>query len=294
MFKKLFVGFRVTNILGIALGCLVTALAINLFLAPNQVAPGGASGLAVVMHHLLGLPVSLGLLLINLPLFILAWFLLGPRFGINTLAGSLLLPIFAALTEHLAPVTSDLLLASIYGGIIMGVGVGIVLRSQGSIGGTTLAAQLIHKFSGFSVSQCLLVIDFLVVTLVGIVFDAELALYSLIALAVSIKVIDLVQQGLRRAKAAFIISDCAEGIAAAVLEQLQRGATLLEGRGAWSRRDKEVLLVVVNSNEVARLKALVAARDPDAFVIVADIHEVLGEGFSRQAIKRGEESGRIR
>jgi len=157
-----------------------------------------------------------------------------------------------------------------------------------------LAAQLIHKFSGFSVSQCLLVIDFLVVTLVGIVFDAELALYSLIALAVSIKVIDLVQQGLRRAKAAFIISDCAEGIAAAVLEQLQRGATLLEGRGAWSRRDKEVLLVVVNSNEVARLKALVAARDPDAFVIVADIHEVLGEGFSRQAIKRGEESGRIR
>lgn len=281
MTKRLFKGFSFTNLLGIVLGCLVAAIALNLFLVPNRIAPGGASGLAVVLFHLFNLPVSAVLLLINIPLFILGWYILGARFGINTLVGTILLPIFVALTENITPMTEDLLLAAIYGGILMGVGVGIVFRSQGTTGGTALAAQIIHKISGFTVGQSLLGIDFIVVALAGFVFDAELAMYSLIALVVSIKVIDLVQQGLRRAKAAFIISDHTGLIADAVIEQLQRGATLLDGRGAWSRREREVLMVVVSSSEVSRLKALVAGLDPDAFVIVTDIHEVQGEGFSR-------------
>jgi len=278
---KLFRGFRLINIAGIALGCFIAALALNLLLVPNQIAPGGASGLAVVLTHLFKIPVSVILLVINVPLFILGWFVLGPRYGINTLAGLLLLPAFVALTEQYPPVTNDLLLAAIYGGILLGIGVGIVFRSQGTTGGTALAAQILHKFTGFTVGQTLLGIDFIVVALAGIVFDAELAMYALIALVVSIRVIDMVQQGLRRAKAAFIISANPGAIAAAVMEQLQRGATLLDGHGAWSGKKREVLLVVMNSNEVSKLKALVTDQDPQAFVIVTEIHEVLGEGFSR-------------
>lgn len=281
MLKKLVRGFKIANIAGIALGSLISALALNLLLVPNQIAPGGASGLAVVLFYLFQIPVSAVLLLINVPLFFLGWHVLGPRFGINTLAGSLLLPAFVALTEHLTPVTDDLLLAAIYGGILLGIGIGIVFRFQGTTGGTALAAQILHRYTGFTVGQSLLGIDFVVVALAGIVFDAELAMYALIALTVSIRVIDMVQQGLRRAKAAFIISETTRKIADTVLEQLQRGATILDGHGAWSRKEREVLMVVVSSSEVSKLKNLVAELDPLAFVIVTDIHEVLGEGFSR-------------
>lgn len=280
MMRTLFQDFKLKNLLGIALGCLVTALALNLLLVPNHIAPGGAGGLSVVLTHLLGIPVSILLLAINIPLFILGWFVLGPRFGINTLVGSLLLPAFVALTEGYEPVTEDLLLAAIYGGIVLGIGVGIVFRSQGTTGGTALAAQIIHRFTGLTVGQSLLGVDFLVVALAGIVFDAELAMYALIALMVSIRVIDLVQQGLSRAKAAFIISAASNAIATAVLEQLQRGATLLDGRGAWSGQEREVLLVVVSANEISKLKALVAELDSEAFVIVTEVHEVQGMGFA--------------
>ena len=281
MITKLLRGFSFKNLVGIIVGCFVTALALNLLLVPNRIAPGGVSGLAIVVYHLLNLPVSLVLLVVNIPLFLLGWYLLGPRFGINTLVGTVLVPVFVALTANVTPVTEDLLLAAIYGGILMGIGVGIVFRSQGTTGGTALAAQLLHRYTGFTVGQGLLGIDFVVVALAGIVFDAELAMYSLIALMVCIRVIDLVQQGLRSAKVAFVISDHNTVIAEAVLEQMQRGATLLDGRGAWSRKDREVLLVVVNSSEVSKLKALVVGLDPAAFVIVTDIHEVQGEGFSR-------------
>ena len=281
MIQKLFRDFSFKNILGIAFGCFISALAINLLLAPNQVAPGGAAGLAVVLYHLFHLPVSVALLLINLPLFVLGWYILGARFGINTLAGTLLLPAFVALTENLLPITNDLLLASIYGGIVMGVGVGIVFRSQGTTGGTPLAAQILHHYSGLTLGQSLLGIDFVVVALAGIVFDGELAMHSLIALMISIKVIDMVQQGLRTAKAAFIISDNSPQIATAVLEKLQRGATLLDGHGAWTNKEREVLLGVVSSSEVSKLKALITAHDANAFVIVTDIHEVQGAGFNR-------------
>jgi uncharacterized membrane-anchored protein YitT (DUF2179 family) len=273
---------RPKDVLGIILGCFISALALNMLLVPNKVAPGGASGIAVIIHHFYGINVALVLVLVNVPLFILAWYLLGTRFGINALMGILLLPLFVALTQsHVPVITEDLLLASVYGGILLGIGIGIVFRSQGTTGGTALAAQLLHRYMGLTVGQGILGIDFFVVFLAGVVFDAELAMYGLIAVLVSARVIDLVQQGLRNAKAAFIISNDPQAISKAILDDLQRGATVLEGRGAWSRAEREVLLCVVNSSEITRLKTMIAAIDPHAFVIVTDIQEVLGEGFSR-------------
>lgn len=273
---------RPKDVLGIIVGCFISALALNMLLVPNKVAPGGASGIAVIMHHFFNINVALVLVLVNVPLFILAWYLLGTRFGINALLGTLLLPLFVALTEpHVPVITEDLLLASVYGGILLGIGIGIVFRSEGTTGGTALAAQLLHRYVGLTVGQGILGIDFLVVFLAGVVFDAELAMYGLIAVLVSARVIDLVQQGLRNAKAAFIISNNPQAISKAILDDLQRGATVLEGRGAWSRAEREVLLCVVNSSEITRLKTMIAAIDPAAFVIVTDIQEVLGEGFSR-------------
>ncbi|MTI96963.1 MAG: YitT family protein [Firmicutes bacterium] len=272
---------RFREVVGIALGCAVVALSLNLLLVPAQIAPGGVSGLAVVLYHLFGLPVSVVLLVVNIPLFVLSWFVQGSRFGINTLLGSLLLPLFVELTAGLSPVTGDLLLNGIYGGIVMGIGIGIVFRAHGSTGGTALTAQMLSKYTGFTVGQILLGIDFVVVALAGFVFDAELAMYALIALMVCTRVIDLVQQGLRNAKAAFIISANPRVIAQTIHEELQRGATILDGHGAWSGRELEVLLCVVNSAEITRLKTVISRIDPQAFVIVTDIQEVQGEGFSK-------------
>jgi uncharacterized membrane-anchored protein YitT (DUF2179 family) len=175
--------------------------------------------------------------------------------------------------------TANALLASIYGGLMSGVGLGVVFRSGGSTGGTDLAALLFGHFLHISSGVGLLLVDALVISLAGLTFNVELALYALLALILTSRAIDAIQEGGGYAKAAIIISDHAETIARQVMEQLDRGVTGLAGRGLYTGKEREVLLVVVQRSEVSRLKSLVATIDPGAFVIVSNIHEVLGEGF---------------
>lgn len=270
---------------GITLGAILTAMGLVMFLVPNRIAAGGVSGFATVMYHLFDFPVGMTMLVINVPLFIIGIRVLGFTFGIRTLYGILVLSLATDYLEPYLPVlTHDFLLAAIYGGLFAGVGLGIVFKFRATTGGTDLIARLINHYSGFSVGKGLLMVDFLVVTLAGIVFGSELALYALIGLFITSKAIDLVQEGFNIAKGTFIISGQGGEIKKNILHKMDRGVTILKGQGGFTENEKEVLLCVINRSEVTRLKTLVHNIDQDAFVIITDVHEVLGEGFNESML----------
>ncbi|HHV93546.1 MAG TPA: YitT family protein [Firmicutes bacterium] len=264
----------------ITIGVVLTALGYNWFLIPNKIAAGGVSGIGTVFHYLWGWPVGVVMLSLNIPLFLSVTFLLGPKFGVKSVYGaislSLLIDLLSAVT---GPVTSDPLLAAIYGGALVGIGIGITMRFQGSTGGTDLAALLINHFTHIRLGQAVLIIDACIIALAGLVFGPELGLYAFLALAVSSRAIDLVQEGTGYNKAAFIISDYPEEIAREIMYRLERGVTALRGIGMFTRSDRQVLMVIVSRREVSAVKDLVREIDPKAFLVISDVREVLGEGF---------------
>lgn len=261
------------------LGSLIIALSFNWFLKPNQVASGGVTGISIITLHLFGFQPALVQWALNIPLFLLGLLFLGKQFGLKTAVGSFVLPLFVLLTQHGKPLTDNLLLATIYGGIGVGLGLGIVFRGRGSTGGLDLAAQLIHRFTGIKLAIAVPMLDGLVILTSGLVFDAEKALFALIGLYVTSKTIDVVQLGFGYAKIAYIISEETEAIADAVLHDLDRGLTRLNGAGGYTGAERTVLMVVVSQTEVSRLKELVQNVDPYAFIIISETREVLGKGF---------------
>lgn len=266
--------------LWILAGTFITAIALDVFLVPNKIAAGGVSGLATVTYYLFGWPVGATMLAINIPLLIAGIRSHGGSFGVRSLFGGVALSAFVDLLEpHVGPLTRDALLAAVYGGALSGVGLGLAFRHGGSTGGTDLAARLLDKMLPISTGQALFIIDFMVITLAGIVFDAELALYALITLFVTGKVVDVIQEGAGYARAAFIISTKTEEISQAVLKRMERGATIITARGAYTGLPRDVLLCSVARFEITTLKNIVKEIDPKAFVIIAEVHEVLGEGF---------------
>ena len=266
----------------IILGTLVTALSFNLFLIPHKIAPGGLSGIATVIYHISAgrIPAGTAMLVLNIPLFLLGIKELGGSFGFRTLLATVLLSLFIDFVKVPA-MTDDPILASIYGGVIMGIGLGLVFRGNATTGGTDLLAKIIHKFFPFiRIGWVLFVIDSLVVLTAALVFGPSEALYALVSLYLVTKLIDLIVEGLNAAKAFVIISDHSEIIAKRIMNELDRGVTLLKGKGAYTQQDKDVILCVINRSQTVRLKAIVNEIDPIAFVLVADVKEVMGEGFS--------------
>ena len=274
---------EVLDYAGILCGVTLTALALVWLQIPNKIAAGGVSGLAIVFYYLWGWPVSLTMLALNIPLFLACLWVFGPRYGGKTLFGAAMISVMIQFWDSVAnimPLTQDPLLASIYGGVVAGAGMGIAFRFRGTTGGTDLAAQLLHRFTGISIGRALLLFDSAVIVLAGLIFHSvELSLYAMITLFVTSKVVDAVLEGLDFAKAAFIISDAAEIIGQKILTDLQRGATGLLGRGMYSTQQKEIILCVISRAEEMKLKELVKQIDPRAFIIIADVREVLGEGF---------------
>ncbi|TDF93479.1 YitT family protein [Paenibacillus piri] len=261
------------------LGSLLIAVSFNVFLSPNQVASGGVSGISIIVRHILGIEPAYAQWALNIPLFLLGLWLLGRQFSVKTAVGSIFLPLLVLLTRGLPALTDNLLLASIYGGILIGIGLGLVFRGKGSTGGLDLAAQLVHKFTGISLGLCVAMLDGLVILAAGLVLSPEKALYALIGLFVTGKTINVVQIGFNYSKVAFIISAHAEAIREAVLHDLDRGLTMLQATGGYTGEFRTVLMVVVRHTETSRLKELVKMTDPGAFVILSDTNEVLGEGF---------------
>ena len=265
----------------VTIGVVLTALGLNLFLIPNKIAAGGVSGLAIILHHVIGSPVGLTMLALNVPLFAMGIYRLGLTFGFRSLYGTLSLSLVVDSLAPFLPVpTQDLLLAGLFGGVLVGLGLGLVFRFRGTTGGTDLAAAVLRTYTGVNIGQLLFMVDAAVVLVAGFVFQSwELMLYALITIFITAWVIDLVQEGFSYAKAFFVISSRLDIIAGKILRELGRGATALKGRGLYTGNDRDVLLTVVNRAEVSRLKEIVYETDPNAFVILADVREVLGEGF---------------
>ncbi|TQR35825.1 YitT family protein [Brevibacillus brevis] len=263
----------------LVLGSLVLATSFNLFLNPNQIASGGVSGLSTILHNLFGFSPAVVQWAMNIPLFLLGFKFLDRQYSMKAAVGSIVLPLCVMLTSHLQPLTTNLLLASIYGGIGVGLGIGIVFRGRGSTGGFSIATQILHKYSGISLGACVAVFDGLVILFAGIVFDPEKALYALIALFVTSKTIDIVQMGWNTSKVAYIISNETDALRETILYDLDRGVTLLDGAGGYTGDARKVLMAVVSQSEVSKLKIMVRSVDPDAFIILCPAQEVLGEGF---------------
>lgn len=268
------------EVAGILAGSAVLAVGMNMFMVPNMLAPGGISGLGVVFYYLFRIPVGVTIILLNIPLFIAGYLILGMRFVIHSLIGTLLFSLAVDLSApYLPPATGDLLLAAVYGGLIMGVGVGFVFRFRGSTGGTALLSMILAKKKGISPGQALLWGDLVVLTLAILVFGSEAAMYAALSLFVSSKVVDAILEGLGLAKSAIIITCCGEEINKRLLYELGRGVTRIEGQGGYTGEGREVLLCVITRPQTARLKAIIHEADPAAFVIIGNATEVHGEGF---------------
>lgn len=270
----------IVSVLGLSAGVFLLAIGLIFFLEPNTIAPGGVTGFAIVVKKITNIPVYLTNLAINIPLFIVGIMILGKNFGWKTLYATALLSFFLKIIPPQA-VTPDLLLASIFGGLISGIGLGMVFKSGGTTGGTDLAGFILNKiFPSLSISTFMMGIDILVVAFAGIVDrKIETSLYSIIALFVTIKVIDLILEGIGYLKAFLIITSKPEEISERIMGDLNRGVTLFKGKGMYTREDRDVLLCVVNRSQFTKTKEIVNSIDRDAFIMVTEISEVLGEGF---------------
>lgn len=283
----------------ITLGCLVTALAINIFLVPFKIAPGGVTGLATVIYHLSNgrFPVGLVMLAFNIPLFAIGSKLLGKKFLVKSLFAALMLSVLIDVTvvpadafvrnylaaEGMTEYNPDLILYSLTGGALMGAGIGTVFRFGASTGGTDLAARITERFiPHFTVGQALLLIDCAVIVLAAVFFKSfRLGLYAVVTVFISSRIIDAIIEGINFAKALFIISEKSEKISQRILVELDRGVTSLKGTGMYTRKEKNVLLCVVNRAQIPLLKQIVKSEDEKAFIILTDVREVLGEGFGQ-------------
>ncbi len=266
-------------------GAVAAAVGVNFFLVPNDIAPAGFTGIAAILRAL-GVPLQIGTiyLLINLPFFYLALRAYGKKFIIRTLYAMLVYSISANIVPVMA-VTGDFLLASIYGGIITGVGFGVIIRSGGTTGGTDTFAKIItKKNSHLTVGMAMFIIDTAVVVSSAFVFGLISSLYAIVTLAISDRVVDMVSTGASVSKAFLIISDHSAEISGEVMERLSRGVTHIYAKGAFSRTDKSVLLCVVSGNsEAVLLKNIIYQIDENAFVISWNANEVLGYGFKSSA-----------
>jgi uncharacterized membrane-anchored protein YitT (DUF2179 family) len=267
----------------IVIGSLITALSFNLFMLPNGIASGGVSGLSVLAESWLNVEPAFTQWSLNIPLFVLGVLILGKQYGIRSLLGSVVLPLFIYVTKDVSIPTTNPLLASIYAGIGVGLGLGLVFRGRGSTGGLTILAQIIQKVTGLSFSLSVVLLDGTVIMLAAFVLGMEQALYALITLYITGRVINSLEVGFSSTKVAYIISDRIEEISQAILHDLDRGLTKLNAQGGYTGDNRTVLMAVVGQNEITRLKALVRSVDSGAFVIITDAHEVLGEGFKREA-----------
>ena len=268
----------------IIFGCVVFALGFDMFLEPNALNAGGLSGLAMILEHWLQVgTVGSITIVMNLPLFIIGGIKVGKKFFVGSLIGMLVLSIALDALVVLPVPQVDPLLAALYGGVLCGLGIGVVFATGASTGGSDIVVRLLkRRLPNMPIGTINMFFDLTVAALTGIAFwDMSRALYSGVAIFVTGQVIDAVVYRFDYSKVALIISDHHEAIAEVISEKLDRGATYLSGEGSYSHRLKQVVLTVVKRQQVADLKRLVVEIDPDAFIVVQEAHQVLGEGFGR-------------
>lgn len=268
----------------VTLGAILMAIGLEVFLIPNNVIDGGITGISIMLSHLTGLPLGIFIFVINLPFFFIGRKQIGKTFAITTLYGIIVLSVSTVLLHTVPKLTGDILLATVFGGIIVGVGVGLVIRNGGSLDGTEITAILINSRLPFSVGEIIMFFNIFILGSAGFVFGWDRAMYSLMAYFIAFRTIDVVIVGLDESKSAWIISDQHQEIGEAILARLGRGVTYLSGEGAYTGDDKKVIFAVITRLEEAKLKSIVEEKDPSAFLAVANISEVRGGRFKKQGI----------
>lgn len=266
----------------IILGCLIQALAMDLFLIPAQLAAGGVSGLAQIINAYTQWPIGVMVAAMNVPLFYIGWrYLGGRRFMARTIATVVIYSVLVDALAHYLPrgLTGDLFLNALYGGVLGGLGMGLVFRAQGTTGGTDIIARLLGRWRGIPLSQSYLMTDTAIVFFAGLTFGWEYALYAVVALYISGLAAEASAEGVGIVRAATIITACPQVIAERVMNEMARGVTGWSGTGMYSGQERHVLFVAVSRSEISQLKAIIKEVDPQAFVVIGQAHEALGEGF---------------
>lgn len=268
----------------IVLGAVLMAIGIEIFLVPNMIMDGGIVGISIILYNLTGIKLGIFIFLLNIPFFFLGYKQIGKTFAISTLFGITILSLTTNYLHHAAAFTEDVLLATVFGGIILGAGVGLVIRYGGALDGSEILAILLNKKFPFSVGEFIMIFNVFIFGWGGFVLGWDRAMYSILAYVIAFKTIDIVIDGLEESKSAWIISDKYQEIGDAILARLGRGVTYLRGEGGYTGDDKKVIFCIITRLEEAKLKSIVEEIDPSAFLAVADINEVRGGRFKKRDI----------
>ena len=266
------------------IGAVIYTYGLDVFLVPNHLIDGGVVGIALMASRLSGISFSVLVMLINLPFLYVGYMQIGKSFTISTLFAIACISVFSAFMHQVPPIVHDPLLASVFGGIILGLGVGIIIRNGGSLDGSEIVAIIFDKKSSFSVGEIVMFLNFFILGAAGFVYVWNSAMYSLIAYFVAYKMMDLVITGVEESKGVMVITDKSEEVADVVMHRLGRGVTLLYGEGAYTKTPKRIIYCVVTRLELTKLKDIIYEVDENAFITINDVHDVFGGQFGKKSI----------
>ena len=277
---------RLLRYLGIAAGCLIASCSINLFLVPAHLLTGGVTGIAIIAYYLVHLPIGVQTFLYNIPLLAASWKTLGRSYTVDVIIGTALFSFLLDLTRPLnayAPV-QDLMLSAIFGGIFNGIGYGIVFRMNGSTGGFDIIGAIAKKYWSLNMGSVIFAFNCGIMAVAAFLFGVAPAMFTLICMYMNGTVTDKMIAGFNRRKAVLIISDQAQHIAEGIITEVGRGVTFLHGQGAFTRRERNIVFVIVNLTQIAKIKLIANLFDPNAFMIIISANEVMGRGFSTPGV----------
>lgn len=275
---------KVKNIIFILFGAAIFAFGLVNFNIKNHLAEGGLTGITLILYNLFGIDPAISNLVLNIPLFLIGWRLLGRNVFIYSLIGTGGLSVFLYIFQHYITFSftleNDLTLAALFAGAFVGSGLGIIFKYGGTTGGSDIITRMLNRYFGFNIGKSMFTIDAMVIASSLIYLNYRQAMYTLLAVFIGARVIDFIQEGAYAGKAAMIFSEHTEAISQKIIKELDRSATLLPGKGGFSQQNVSILYCVVSRGEIFRLKNIIRSVDPHAFVTFSDVHDVLGEGFT--------------
>ncbi|WP_346885021.1 YitT family protein [Clostridium sp. UBA4395] len=280
--KEFFNKSELKNYLMIMVGITILAIGINVYYSPQHLVTGGVSGLAIILDYVFSIPLWLTNVIVNIPLFIVGIKIKGMDFAKKSIFGAAFVSVALWYTSFIPPVQSDLLISSVFGGLFVGAGVGLVLRSSASTGGTDLLAIIIkHYLKKIPINQIMMCIDGMIIVVGLFVFGVEKAMYALISIFIVSKVVNTLVEGVNYSKEVHIISEKSDEIAQELMKHLNRGITSINGKGVYTGKSKDILYIVCSTEELIELQRIVKEVDTEAFIIINDVREVVGRGFTQ-------------
>lgn len=275
---------HIKSILTIIFGAAIYAFGLTYFVVPHHLFEGGATGITLITYYLFNIPISVMNLIINIPLFILAWKIFGAKTLYSSLLGTISLSTWLAIFEKIPlsfNLEGDLVIVALVAGVLLGLGLGVIFNAGGTTGGTDIVARILNKYTNISVGKLLFALDFLILMLILIIFqDLRLVTYTLLFDFIVSRVIDLISEGGYAGKGFMIITQKPMEVADKINEELGRGVTFISGQGYYSQKDLKIIYCIVARNEMIKMKELIHTIDPRAFITITEAHEILGEGFT--------------